>query len=392
MEADGFSLPVIEGALRLSAAGAVRRRARGADERRAAVAGARAVRLRSRASRRRRRARDGLHRSTPRSTAPAARAGCPSACGRCFHESARHRRRRLHRIDARRAAARDGADVVGIDCFTDYYPRAIKERNLAGSPGHPRFPLRRVAHPGRRPRGAARRPHARLSSGGAGRRPKELGTRFRHLHREQHRGDAGAARSLRGTPLERLVYASSSSVYGDNVADADARGRAAAAGVALRRHQAGGRAALLPLPRQLRRAGGVAALFHGLRPAAAARHGLPQVPAGGDPRRADHRLRRRRADARLHVRGRRRQPRSRRRDRGRSGPRVQYWRRVARLGQPGARDDRPRLGPPAARHRRSGAEGRHAAHLRRHLARARRPRLRAHASDSKRASRPSISG
>ena len=25
----------------------------------------------------------------------------------------------------------EGADVVGIDCFTDYYPRAIKERNLA---------------------------------------------------------------------------------------------------------------------------------------------------------------------------------------------------------------------------------------------------------------------
>ena len=23
-----------------------------------------------------------------------------------------------------------GATVVGIDCFTDYYPRAIKERNL----------------------------------------------------------------------------------------------------------------------------------------------------------------------------------------------------------------------------------------------------------------------
>jgi nucleoside-diphosphate-sugar epimerase len=24
-----------------------------------------------------------------------------------------------------------GADVVAIDCFTDYYPRAIKERNLS---------------------------------------------------------------------------------------------------------------------------------------------------------------------------------------------------------------------------------------------------------------------
>src|SRR5262249_6815861 len=33
----------------------------------------------------------------------------------------------------------DGADVVGIDCFTDYYPRAMKERNIAGAIGHPRF-------------------------------------------------------------------------------------------------------------------------------------------------------------------------------------------------------------------------------------------------------------
>lgn len=32
-----------------------------------------------------------------------------------------------------------GHDVVGIDCFIDYYPRALKERNLAGARSHPRF-------------------------------------------------------------------------------------------------------------------------------------------------------------------------------------------------------------------------------------------------------------
>jgi nucleoside-diphosphate-sugar epimerase len=26
----------------------------------------------------------------------------------------------------------DGVDVVGLDCFTDYYPRPMKERNLSG--------------------------------------------------------------------------------------------------------------------------------------------------------------------------------------------------------------------------------------------------------------------
>jgi len=32
-----------------------------------------------------------------------------------------------------------GHDVVGVDCFTDYYPRPIKEANLRGALAHPRF-------------------------------------------------------------------------------------------------------------------------------------------------------------------------------------------------------------------------------------------------------------
>jgi UDP-glucose 4-epimerase len=32
-----------------------------------------------------------------------------------------------------------GADVVGIDCFTDYYARDIKAGNLAGPLAHPRY-------------------------------------------------------------------------------------------------------------------------------------------------------------------------------------------------------------------------------------------------------------
>jgi nucleoside-diphosphate-sugar epimerase len=33
----------------------------------------------------------------------------------------------------------DGHTVVGLDCFTDYYPRAVKEGNLAGAKRHPKF-------------------------------------------------------------------------------------------------------------------------------------------------------------------------------------------------------------------------------------------------------------
>src|SRR5689334_25447147 len=34
---------------------------------------------------------------------------------------------------------RDGADVIGIDCFTDYYSRDLKERNLEQLRREPKF-------------------------------------------------------------------------------------------------------------------------------------------------------------------------------------------------------------------------------------------------------------
>src|SRR5712671_909157 len=33
----------------------------------------------------------------------------------------------------------DGHAVRGLDCFTDYYPRSVKERNLASCFGHRHF-------------------------------------------------------------------------------------------------------------------------------------------------------------------------------------------------------------------------------------------------------------
>ena len=35
----------------------------------------------------------------------------------------------------------DGHDVVGVDCFTDYYDRAIKRSNLDAALAHGRFAL-----------------------------------------------------------------------------------------------------------------------------------------------------------------------------------------------------------------------------------------------------------
>src|SRR5687767_8944391 len=47
----------------------------------------------------------------------------------------------------------DGHDVVGLDAFIPYYPRDIKEKNLAGLKSQPRFgfhelDLRKDAHDG----------------------------------------------------------------------------------------------------------------------------------------------------------------------------------------------------------------------------------------------------
>ena len=71
--------------------------------------------------------------------------------------------------------------------------------------------------------------------------------------------------------------------------------------------------------------------------------------------------------------------------------RVQYWRRIARLGQRGARDDRPRVGRPPARHRRIRPRratcGTPIADT--SLARS-RPGIRADVSASKKGWRPSI--
>ena len=54
----------------------------------------------------------------------------PRACvGWLSSEIRRHRRRRVHRLASLRGARGEGHEVVGIDCFTDYYDPALKEQN-----------------------------------------------------------------------------------------------------------------------------------------------------------------------------------------------------------------------------------------------------------------------
>jgi UDP-glucose 4-epimerase len=110
-----------------------------------------------------------------------------------------------------------GVDVVGIDCFTDYYPRAIKESNLAAlrrSPGF-RFIESRLQDADL---GGilADRTHVFHLAAQAGVR-KSWGRDFAVYTTNNVEATQVLLEACVGRPLERLVYASSSSVYGDDV-------------------------------------------------------------------------------------------------------------------------------------------------------------------------------
>jgi UDP-glucose 4-epimerase len=109
-----------------------------------------------------------------------------------------------------------GAHVVGIDCFTDYYPRAIKEANLAHNRGRDGFTFVET-----RIQDADLKTllkditHVFHLAAQAGVR-KSWGRDFRTYTENNVDASQILLEACVGLPLERFVYASSSSVYGDN--------------------------------------------------------------------------------------------------------------------------------------------------------------------------------
>jgi UDP-glucose 4-epimerase len=110
----------------------------------------------------------------------------------------------------------EGADVVGVDCFTDFYPRDVKERNLLGARAHPRFrfietrvqdvDLAAVL---------ADRTHVFHLAAQAGVR-KSWGKDFGVYTVNNIEATQVLLEACTRAKIERLVYASSSSVYGDD--------------------------------------------------------------------------------------------------------------------------------------------------------------------------------
>jgi len=110
-----------------------------------------------------------------------------------------------------------GASVVALDCFTDFYPRPLKERNLTGLLGRPNY--RFVEGDIRGVDLAALLDgvtHVFHLAAQAGVR-RSWGKEFEVYTQLNIDSTQRLLEACVGRSIERLVYASSSSVYGDEV-------------------------------------------------------------------------------------------------------------------------------------------------------------------------------
>ena len=144
----------------------------------------------------------------------------------------------------------EGSQVVGVDAFTDYYPRDRKEAAIATAASHPAFELVEHDLGDRRPRPTRRWKESTASSTSPpGRACARAGARDSSRTSTTTFSPRTPLPSAPPDAGLRVVFASSSSVYGDALAYPTREDAAPGPGVALRGHQADLRApAARPLP------------------------------------------------------------------------------------------------------------------------------------------------
>ncbi|MFL6280392.1 MAG: NAD-dependent epimerase/dehydratase family protein, partial [Vicinamibacterales bacterium] len=110
-----------------------------------------------------------------------------------------------------------GATVIGLDCFTDYYSRSLKEANLAVNSDRERFQFveNRIQDVdlGALLSGVTHVFHLAAQAGVR----KSWGRDFRVYSDNNVDASQQLLEACVGRPLQRFVYASSSSIYGDSV-------------------------------------------------------------------------------------------------------------------------------------------------------------------------------
>lgn len=110
-----------------------------------------------------------------------------------------------------------GAEVTGIDCFTDYYPRPMKEANLGVNRGHPAFRFVEARlQDADLPALLDGVTHVFHLAAQAGVR-RSWGREFAIYTTHNIDATQRLLEACVGRPIRKLVYASSSSVYGDDV-------------------------------------------------------------------------------------------------------------------------------------------------------------------------------
>ena len=108
-----------------------------------------------------------------------------------------------------------GASVVGVDCFTDYYARALKEKNLAENTPREGFRFEETSiQDADLPALLDGVTHVFHLAAQAGVR-KSWGKDFRTYTTNNVEATQLLLEACVGRPIERFVHASSSSVYGD---------------------------------------------------------------------------------------------------------------------------------------------------------------------------------
>jgi nucleoside-diphosphate-sugar epimerase len=111
----------------------------------------------------------------------------------------------------------EGASVIGLDCFADYYPRSVKERNLSGALSHPQFRFVEASiQEANLAALLADRTHVFHLAAQAGVR-KSWGRDFEIYTKNNIEATQVLLEACTTLALDRIVYASSSSVYGDAV-------------------------------------------------------------------------------------------------------------------------------------------------------------------------------